>query len=155
MKKILTLIALLSVLVMFGQNPKDFAVKTTLAGEKSSFKAGETVSFKIESKCPEEFRMAAWVPYTYVGRVPENFIEALNIKINRKSKDPKWQGINFHKWVWLSKDKVKDIYSFETTDRWPEGDYEIIINVLFRRKDQPSGKTDVYRSSQIEFSIEK
>ncbi len=153
MKKILTVIALLSTLIMFGQNPAPFVLKTTLAGEKTSFKPGETISFKMESKCPEGYRLAGWNATAYVRSVPADFAKNLNLKIS--GKDPKWQTAPFHKWVWYSKGKEKTEDSFKTTEQWPEGDYQISITAIFRVSDKPEVKTDKYRASQIVFTIEK
>ena len=153
MKKILTVIALLSALVMFGQKPNPFSVKTTLAGDKTSFKPGEAISFKIEPKCPEGFRMAGWNATAYVRNVPADFAKSLNLKIT--GKDPKWQTAPFHKWVWYPKGKEKTADLLKTTAQWPEGDYQISITVIFRKIDKPEVKTDQYRASQIVFSIEK
>ena len=153
MKKVLTVIALLCTLVMFGQKPNPFSVKTTLAGEKTSFKPGEAISFKIEPKCPEGYRMAGWNAIAYIRSVPADFAKNLNLKIS--GKNPKWQTAPFHKWVWYPKGKEKTEDSIKTTAQWPEGDYQISITVIFRKIDKPEVKTDQYRASQIVFTIEK
>ena len=153
MKKILTVIVLLCTLVMFGQKPNPFSVKTALSGEKTTFKPGEAIPFKLEWKCPEGYRMAGWNATAYIRSVPADFAKSLNLKI--RGKDPKWQTAPFHKWIWFPKGKEKDTAALKTTGEWPEGDYQISITVIFRKIDKPEVKTDQYRASQIVFSIEK
>ena len=153
MKKLITLIALLGAVVMFGQTPAPFSVKTTLAGEKTSFKPGDEIPIKLEWKCPEGYRLAGWGANAYIRNVPADFAKSLNLKIS--GKDPKWQTAPFHKWTWIPKGREKDTVSFKTTEKWPEGDYQISIEVLFREIDKPNVKTDKYKASPIVFSIEK
>lgn len=154
MKKLITLIALFCAVAMFGQKPNDgFSIKTTLAGEKTSFKPGEAIPFKMEWKCPEGYRVAGWNATAYIRSVPADFAKSLNLKIS--GKDPKWQTAPFHKWLWFPKGKEKDTAALKTTEKWPEGDYQISITVIFRKIDKPEVKTDKYKASQIVFSIEK
>ena len=153
MKKILTLVALLSTLISFGQTTGPFSLKTALDGEKNCFKAGEAIPFKMEWKCPEGYRMAGWKALAYVKNVPADFAKNLNLKVN--GKDPKWQSVPFHKWIWYRKGKEKNTDSFKTSEQWPEGDYRISITVIFRKTDKPETKTDRYLGSTVEFSIEK
>ena len=107
----------------------------------------------METTCPDGYRLAGWDATAYVRDVPSGFAERLNLEVT--GKDPKWRSIRFHKWVWFSEEARKDSGSFRTTEQWPEGDYQITITVLFRKKSEPSVETDQYRSSSIVFTLEK
>ena len=128
MKKLITLIALFCAVVMFGQKSDGYSIKTTLAGEKTTFKPGDAIPFKMEWKCPEGYRVAGWNATAYIRNVPADFAKSLNLEI--RGKDPKWQTAPFHKWVWFPKGKEKDTAALKTTGKWPEGDYQISITVI-------------------------
>lgn len=155
MKKILVvLLVAVAAFGCFAQGAKKkpvITIKTTLAGEKTVFKPGEDIPFKVEYKCPEGYRLAAWCAVAYLKNVPAEFPKAMNKKVSGK---PPYQSVSFMSYKWLPKGKEIGTLSFSTKG-FPEGDYKINITGLFREIPKGKVESDVYRGSQVVFSIEK
>jgi hypothetical protein len=157
MKKFLfTLLAAMALVSCFAQGAakKKVAVtiKTVLTANKTIFKPGETIPFRFEYKCPENYWLAGWGTTAYLKNIPGDFPKIMKLKIN--GKNPEWQNVSVSPYRWFSKAKPGNSGSISTKG-WPEGDYCISITGLFREKAKGNLKTDVYRGSHLLFTLEK
>ncbi|MBE6405278.1 MAG: hypothetical protein E7040_04580 [Lentisphaerae bacterium] len=156
MKKLLLIaLALVAAFACFAQGAKKkpkVEFKVTLIGEKTVFKPGDVIQFKMEFKAPENYRHAAWVALAYVKNVPADFAKAIKKEV--KGKAP-YQNVHFMKYQWLPNDGKKEYIGKFSTANFPEGDYNISVTGLFREKPKANIKTDVYQGADLIFSIEK
>ena len=155
MKKLMIIaLALVATFACFAQGTKKPKVtfKTTLIGEKTIFKPGEEIQFKMEFKAPENYRMAAWVALAYTKNVPADFAKAINKKVTGKAP---YQCVRFMNYQWLPNNGKKEYIGKFSTKNFPEGDYQMSITGLFREKPKANVKTDVYQGADLIFSIEK
>lgn len=135
--------------------PNPLGVKSAIEG-KTVFKSGETISFKLECTYPDTYLFCGWNIFAYLKNVPEDFCKALNLKPNI-NKDPQWSSVQFHPYQWLpaaQRTRKEMVCSF-STEKWPAGDYSLSTSVLFQRKDKNEKLPDVYRQSNIVFTLEK
>ena len=102
MKKLMIIaLALVAAFACFAQGAKKkptVTFKTTVIGEKTVFKPGEDVPFKMEFKAPENYRLAGWVGIAYTKNVPADFAKAMNMKVVGKAP---YQCVRFMSYKWF------------------------------------------------------
>ncbi|MBO5724228.1 MAG: hypothetical protein J6S58_05305 [Lentisphaeria bacterium] len=151
MKKILCLLLAALCTGVFAQQKFEISAALDRQGE-NIFAPGSMIPVAIQYRCPADYQLRAWSVSAYAKNVPESFGKAMKLSV--RGKDPKWQGFSFHPWKWISNVKSPLKVSFSTKG-FPEGDYRITVNTLFRKTGAKGHKTDRYVSKVISFSIEK
>lgn len=145
------------VLFMFGMTawPKDFSVR--VEQERDNISSGGVISVRIFTECPQEYLPSACLLTVFQPDVPEEFLKALELteKLSRAAR-PEWRYVNLST-LWfpvLERIAKEQKVSIRTTDKWPAGDYRIVLRILFRRKASPSVGTDKYIGAPVSFTIE-
>lgn len=116
-----------------------------------TFKAGAPVKISVTAVPAEGFSFKAYRLFCYQPNVPTAFFERPGMKIT-KAKEKKFTSAEIRSWTWLRKELPDHTLSFElNTKDWPEGDYCIAVQGIFGGP----GKKDLYRATELTFSIVK
>jgi len=134
---------------------KDFSVR--VQQEKDNIASCGEIPVLIFTEYPADYQPFACLLTVFQADVPEEFLKALGLmeKLSRAAR-PEWRYVNLSTiWFPASERTAKEQkVSIRTTDKWPAGDYRIVLRILFRRKTSPSVKTDKYIGAPVSFTIE-
>ncbi len=134
---------------------KDFSIR--VQQEKDNITPGGDIPVRVLMEYPPEYQPCAWLLTAFQPDVPEEFLKALGLmeKLSRAAR-PEWRYVNFSTtWFPAAERAAKEKrITLRTTEKWPPGDYRIVLRILFRRKVSPSPGTDKYIGSPVSFTIE-
>lgn len=117
----------------------------------AQFKAGTPVKITVKLEAADGFSLRASRLFCYQSNVPAAFFERPGLKIT-KSKEKEYTSAAIQPWKWFGQAISSGPFTLNLdTKGWPEGDYSICLQGIFRGPD----KKDLYRSTDVNFSITK
>ena len=150
MKKRLTSLLILCASVVFAAPAlpfKEFKAEAVPA----KFTAGTPVEITVKMELKEGVSFQAYRLFCYQPNVPTAFFERPGLKI-KKNKEKRYTSASIQPWKWFSKLPTSGSFTFNLdTTGWPEGDYSISLQGIFRNPDQKN----LYRSTAVNFTITK
>ena len=137
---------LFSLMFLGGAEKKpDFQLKVMEKAVKSSL----PVTLSIRPETEGDYVARAWRVIAYLPNVPPEFPKEAGFKVNHHAQK-EWSTVQIMEWNWnIPASGVLEL----PTLKWPEGDYGLVLYVLFQGKDKEKKLPAVYRNHSFPVTI--